>query len=242
MDDDILANLQRHIFYHGTHVECVRRIMRQGFRVWRWHYCPGVGQYADPGYLGSGVYITCNCRQALWFGPTLVRVDIRPGTRLLNAALPPDRKVLDRLRREFGREVLEKPPWKVLPRNKRLTLPELIALVRYHHERTFLPWELVGAREEFHRQLGKHFRTMLVRYGFDGYGSPEDDVGIVVFAGDRLRVREAIGEISESVQFQREYERCRNIGEMRAYFQRHGTARGTELAADIATAQAGVRA
>jgi len=62
----------------------------------------------------------------------LFRVALRPGTRLLRLDLPPDRKVLDTLKREFGKVILVKNPLKVMPHNKRLTLNEAVQLARYH--------------------------------------------------------------------------------------------------------------
>lgn len=128
MDSNVLDNFEKHVFYHGTSLEAAESIAQHGFCVW-FEDDEG-GRYAGGGNLGTGLYLTCNWRIALWFGPILLRVAIRPGTRLLNSALPPDGKIVDYLQKEFGREILRKTPWKVLPKNKKLKLRELISLFR----------------------------------------------------------------------------------------------------------------
>ena len=67
MDFDILQNLQRQ--------------EREGFRAGSYDE---EGQWLPTwGILGSGVYITCKWRTALWFGPVLLKASIKPGTRIL---------------------------------------------------------------------------------------------------------------------------------------------------------------
>ena len=182
-------------FYHGTSWAAAAAIRDQGFRVW--FRDDDVGRYASGGNLGTGIYITQSPKVAAWFGPALLRVELRRGTRLLNAAVPPRLRDLDSLRREFGREILQRPPWKVVPRNKRLKRAEVIALLRYHYGNA---WEREYAedrdgiprwprRRELHARLSRDFRSMLMRHGYHGFGNPEDDNGIVVFAEDRLIVR-----------------------------------------------------
>lgn len=202
MDSEILQNLGTHVFYHGTSLEAAESIAREGFRVW---FTDAEGDhYARGGNLGNGIYISCNWRMAMFFGPTLLRVTVQPGTKLLNAALPPDMACIDSLKREFGREILIKSPWKVLPKNKKLKLGEVIALLRYHYLHT---WEKYyrkdpqcslrcPKRPEVHGLCLDDFRRVLIRYGFHGYGSPASDNGIVVFAGDRLMPAEVIAEVS----------------------------------------------
>lgn len=199
MREEILSNFDQHIFFHGTSPKSARKIAQQGFRVWLRD--KEVGRYASGGNLGNGIYITCNWRMALWFGPVLLRVGLRSGTRVLNAAVMPDSKVLSYLQREFGREILKKPPWKVVPENKKLRQHELIALFRYHYEKTweraygFAKWP---KQREQHARLVDVFRSLLIRYGFHGYGNPEDDNGIVVFSGDRLVLVEKMGKVPEA--------------------------------------------
>ena len=247
MNSNVLDNLEKHIFFHGTSLEAAEAIAQHGFRVW--FDDDEIGRYASGGNLGVGIYITCNWRIALWFGPTLLRVGIHPGTRLLNSALPPDGKIVDYLQREFGREILRRPPWKVLPKNKKLTLRELISLFRYHYWHT---WEKEYSkdrdgmskwpkRRESHFRLLDDFKNLLIRYGFDGYGNPDDDNGIIVFAEDRLVLKEIVAHIPSadySTLHEADFRQFRNIGKLKEFFRSHGSCRARELAEQVAAADA----
>jgi hypothetical protein len=244
MDRDVLHHLEGHVFYHGTSLEAAESIAREGFRVW--FTDPECGRYTGYGNLGTGVYITCNWRTALWFGPVLLRVAVRPGTRLLNAILPPDEKCIDSMCREFGREILRKSPWKVLPKNKKLRLHEVIGLFRYHYRRTwekdygrdrdgFMRWP---RRQEMHSHRLDDFRSVLIRYGYDGYGNPEDDNGIVVFAAERLSLEEVVAEIPSSEYvfepFDSRFSQFADLEEVRRLFRRSGSSRAKRLADRVA--------
>lgn len=204
---DTLSNAERQVLYHGTSLKAAEKIAREGFKVWFYLDDDEPGERCcSGGNLGNGIYITHDWRVALAIGgPVLLRVALHPGTKLLDASLPPDTSVIKYLRREFGHEVLSKSPWKSIPDNKNLTLSEFIALFRYHYwttwekaygtaSETFYRWP---AKRELHLRLVKAFRTRLVRYGFHGYGNPKDDNGIVVIAEDRLKPVEIIGNLSE---------------------------------------------
>ncbi len=243
MDSDILQNLSRHVFYHGTSLDAAEAIAREGFRAW--FADDEDGHYPSGGNLGIGVYITCNWRTALWFGPVLLRVVLRSGTRLLNAALPPDGKCLDSVKREFGREILLKSPWKVLPRNKKLALPEVIALFRYHYQRTWEKdygkdrdgWWKWPKRRERHEQRLRDFRSVLIRHGFHGYGHPADDNGIVVFAADRLTPTEVVAEVSRAdydAAFELNFAAFTNLDCLKRLFDTSGCDRARQLALDVA--------
>ncbi len=195
-----------HVFYHGTVLEAARRIMREGFRV-HWRIGAAAGGLAYPssgGCLGTGIYITCNWRMAPVFGNVLLQVTLKPGTRILDASKEPDPAALSYLQREFGREILTQPPWKSLPRNKQLTQEELIALLRYHYQRAWMFPARDDRRERFrdwpskrgkHSKLVERFRSMLLRYGFHGYGHPKDDHGIVIVADDRAVAKDLIAVV-----------------------------------------------
>jgi hypothetical protein len=242
MDDEILHNLKAHVFYHATSLDAAESIARGGFRVW---FTDADGDhYAGGGNLGNGVYITCNWRQALWFGHVLLRVAIRRGTRFLNSALPPDGDCIKYLQREFGREILTKSPWKVLPRNKKLTLHELVNLFRYHYSSTWGKenvwddnWWRGLKRWEMHCRRLDDFRSMLIRYGFHGYGNPQDDNGIVVFAGDRLMPVEVVAEVPSDASGRygtvdpAEYA---DLDQVRSIFRRSGSERAKRLADFVA--------
>ncbi|RPH50020.1 MAG: hypothetical protein EHM85_11910 [Desulfobacteraceae bacterium] len=246
MDSDILLNFEKHVFYHGTTFKAAESIAQRGFCVW--FKDDEMGRYAGGGNLGIGLYITCNWKIALLFGSTLLRVAIHPGTRLLNSALPPDGKIIDSLQREFGREILRKSPRKVLPKNKKLQLQELISLFRYHY---YHIWEKYSGRDRnaycrWKRHLDnlrvfRSFRSMLIQYGFHGYGNPGDDNGIVIFAEDRLVLKEIVAVIpfdyySELCKGDFQFRIIREVGE---YFQRHGTLRAKTLAKQVSEAATG---
>jgi hypothetical protein len=187
-------------YFHGTSKRNARNILKEGFRDWSWtaetpllkyKAKTGLERWMHDGSYGRGTYVTCNWRTALHFGPVLFRVELQAGTRILRLDLPPNGKVMDSLTREFGREILSKSPWKVMPGNKRLTLDQAIQMARHHVTR----WE--GAswcdpRGQKHEALMLDLRKILVRYGIQGWGEPADLGGIVIFATDRLRVREVV--------------------------------------------------
>lgn len=200
--DEIQENSRSHVFYHGTRAEAAKRIVQEGFKAWR--FDEDGERYASGGCLGIGIYITCNWRMALFFGNVLLEVTLKPGTRILDASKEPDPAVLSYLQREFGREILTRSPWKSLPWNKQLTQEELITLVRYHYRKTWVSPEGDSRRKRFgswpkkrdkHSRLLERFRNILVRYGFHGYGHPEDDLGIVIFADDRVVLQHLVAVV-----------------------------------------------
>ena len=229
---ETVENLTRRVFYHGTSLEAARGIHESGFKVW--FNDEEFGRYSIGGNLGTGIYVTCNWRTALWFGDVLLRVEMEPGTRILDASRPPDSAVLRYLQREFGRGILKDSPWKAIPHNKRLKLSELIALVRYHYQATW-------TRENWNRPrpLSKHFRllgqfkSMLVRYGFHGYGNPADDNGIVIFAEDRLQLVELIAELPRNSLTSQQQEDCPDCFETLDEVSRLYVAKGSAVAKDL---------
>jgi len=243
MESDVVHNFRNHVFYHGTSLEAAESIAQQGFQVW--FEDAEIGRYTSGGNLGTGLYITCNWRMALWFGPTLLRVEIQPGTRLLNAALPPDGKTLAYLQHEFGHEILKKSPWKVLPKNKRLKHSESICLFLYHYHQT---WEKDYRRDKdgaprwpkrrtLHARRLDDFRKVLIRYGFHGYGNPADDNGLVVFSGDRLVLKEVVVQIPAAqytILDDADFRRFQNLNDLRDAFQRNGSRRAKKLARQVA--------
>lgn len=165
------------------------------------------------------------------------------GSRTMSTvALPHDRKVISYLQREFDRHILTRPHWKVLPKNKRLRRSELVNLFRCRYwrlwekewDRGVSPW-WDGVRIERLRLLLSNFKSMLIRYGFHGFGNPEDDMGIVVFAEDRLSLTEVVASfVPPSVnpwdRMETVSRRFRDVEEVRADFKRNGSAQARELA------------
>jgi len=194
------GNLVSRMYFHGTNKRNARKIVREGLKDWsctestpllKYKAEQGITRWLHDGSYGRGTYVSCNWRAAMYFGPVLFRVTIRPGTRLLRLDLPPDRKVLNTLKREFGKEILVNNPLKVMPRNKRLTLNEAVQLARYH----VATMENLGVsdRDRFnHQKRMRELRSILVRYGIHGWGEATDLGGIVIFATDRLTVSEVV--------------------------------------------------
>ena len=186
-------------YYHGTSMAAAERIADTGFRETFLH--PDGERGRGGGNLGHGVYVSASWRMAMWFGTALLRVSLRPGTRILDATVVPDPNVLRYLEREFGRRILRADPRIVIPENKRLTQRELTALFRHHYRRTWetsYPPDPDWGGTSWPRKRAKHFellapyRSLLVRYGYHGYGNDRDDNGIVVFAGDRVVPEELV--------------------------------------------------
>jgi hypothetical protein len=188
-------------FFHGTSRRAARKILKEGLRDWSWtakdpelrHLLKrGIVRWLHGGQFGRGTYVTRNWRSGLFFGPVLFRVSVQPGTRILRLDVPPDDKVVDSLRREFGKEILTQPPWKVLPRNKHLTLEEAIQPARYHFHGIKNSSTRNNPRAAMHEQRMLDFRKTLVRYGIQGWGEPSSLGGIVIFATDRIQVTEVV--------------------------------------------------
>jgi hypothetical protein len=200
LSDALHLPTENRVFYHGTSKRNARRILREGLRDWSWtestpkiKYKAGEGatRWLHDGMYGRGTYVSCNWRVALYFGPVMFRVELQPATRLLRLDVPPDRKTLDSLKRNFGNEILAKNPLKVMPRNKRLTLNEAVQLARHHVDvKMHAGWD--DRKSDLHDQRMRELRSILVRYGIHGWGEAKDLNGIVVFATDRISVREVV--------------------------------------------------
>ena len=241
MDTDSIVNLRNRVFFHGTRLEDVEAIARQGFR--EWFQEEEFGRCARGGVLGRGIYVSCNWRTALWYGDALLCVGVRRGTRFLDASVPPDPKCIEYLQREYGREILKKPPWTVLPKNKRLTLAELTALVRYHYAWTWMKdfgkdaagWPKWPRKRWRHGDLLPGLRSLLVRYGFHGFGNPDDEMGIVVFSGDRLVLSALVADVPRPESPRRAD--WGNLAELDRHFRAHGSEQAKRLAEQIARGQ-----
>lgn len=186
------------ILYHGTSKFSARRILHQGFRDWSWtvdsfkyrHLAKnGIERIKFGGSFGNGIYVTANWKAALHFGPVLFRVELTSGTKILYLNDPPEVKILDRLKREFGHEIFFKHPIKVMPHNKRLTMDEAIQLARYHQQAKY-NCRTNPKTWEFHHDRLMELRSLLIRYGIHGWGESTHLDGIVLFAADHVKARE----------------------------------------------------
>ena len=186
--------------YHGTSKFSARSILRQGLRDWSWtensyrfryRKKEGADRQKHGGALGPGTYVTRNWRVGLHFGPVLFRVELQPGTKIVTLDVPAEAKIINRLKREFGHEILIKNPLKVIPRNKRLTLEEAIQLTR-HHFNTSLNCGRDWEAWDFHRSRMFELRPILMRYGIHGWGESSDLFGIAIFNTSRIEIREVV--------------------------------------------------
>jgi hypothetical protein len=202
-EEALFLPVENRVFYRGTEKRTARRVVHEGFKDWSyatpadWRHPYRNGRFKKvhdrhlkDGSFGRGTYITCNWRAALFFGPVIFRVELRPGTRLIRMDVPPVSKTIDSLRREFGREVLVKNPLKVMPQNKRLTLNEAIQLARYHYHGRLSTFSNNQNKNQNHNLRMRDLRSILVRYGIHGWGEGTDLDGIVVFALDRVIPKE----------------------------------------------------
>jgi len=209
-DTHIDVNFKEHVFYHGVRdFYNVFDIAKQGFRA----YDEDVQCYRG-GNLGNGIYLTCNWKIAVWFGNTLLRVSLREGTRIINTSQPPDMQIIRYLKKEFGAGLVQAANVrKIIPGNKQLTLPELVALTRYHYIRTWEKrwrgplngWWCWPAKRERHLSALNSCISLMKQYGFHGYGNPADDNGLLIFSPERIVLQEIvamipIGEYGKSYQ------------------------------------------
>src|SRR5262249_18943363 len=112
-------------FYHGTSALAALCISTEGF--WLQDSSRAFGQ----NMLGYGIYVTANLEVAADFGRDIWRVRLAPGTRILWLGEHYDRRIIDSLQREFGKELLAFDFGAAIPPNKHLRRVELIALLNY---------------------------------------------------------------------------------------------------------------
>ena len=148
-------------FYHGTDEQYAWSIMTRGFSLQNERWGRG---------WGNGVYLSGTDSFASTWGQIIIRCQLQAGTRLLWHE-EHDRKVIDSLRREFGKDIVSPEFWKVLPLNKRFTRNEVIHLWHYlvtrHYEspRRFRAGRFERLQKNYARIYGQ-----LRRHGYDGVG------------------------------------------------------------------------
>jgi hypothetical protein len=190
---EIQTNLREARFYHGCkNRDDLGSISTHGFRS---EFFDEQGRWQRDGNLGKGIYLSCDWRTAVWFGSILLEATLSKGTKILDASPHADPRVLASLKREFGQELLTTGNiHQVLPKNKHLKLSELVELTRHFYHRVWdRDWKLekswrFSARETQARRALDYSVSLLKRYGFHGYGHPQDDNGIVIFAPDRIKL------------------------------------------------------
>jgi hypothetical protein len=168
-------------YYHGTSPSSAVCISEEGFRIldrkvrfWR-------------GALGTGIYITRNPKESLVFGGVqssnhtyVLQLEFTRGTKIARLDDQANQRLLDSLRREFGREVMGSRFAQAIPKNKRIKPRQLFALIG-HLERSDLLSEATTLR---------HVRRWLQRLGYHGYGHTHNDLGIMLFDPSRVILRD----------------------------------------------------
>jgi hypothetical protein len=161
-----IKRMKQPYFYHGTQNYCVHSIMAQGFRL----------EYEMWGRgLGHGVYLSGTEEFASLWGDVIVRCELKAGCNILWHD-DYDRKIVAYLKREFGAGILKPDFWKVLPKNKQLTKPEIIAVWNYLMANHYLGRRVFekGLLRELQQQYSRVYEQ-LKRQKFDGVGYREDD-------------------------------------------------------------------
>jgi hypothetical protein len=183
-------------YYHATNNKAFLKILDEGF-------------LNGSGNLGRGVYITESFRIALFYGNILLRVELQPGIKILEMNIPPDNAILKYLRKEFGKDILETGSvQKIIPKNKKLKMSEVIALLRYHWTKTDkLLWsDLSDRTHKTRKKRFKHAQAMhrlgqyLTRFGFSGFGDPVGGNGILIFQAERVIKKELVAVLTDGAR------------------------------------------
>jgi hypothetical protein len=223
------APSRRPVVFHGTPFEGAWQIAERGFLERRLN---GDGEVlVGDGNLGLGIYVTMDPAIARSYGDTVLEVELLRGTRLIDVTGPPDTKLVKTLVREFGSGILSEHIHKVIPHNKQLTLAEAVAILKWHHqqvEREYDKNKGVTERLAFHARYIHYLGAVLRRHGIHGFGLSRDGVGMVVFAGDRLR---AIGVLHSTYKMRSVSipSMTATPDELRAHFERHASSDGRKL-------------
>jgi len=165
-------------YYHGTDPRFLYRIMTEGFRLGIEYRCGNVSGY--------GLYVSTRPESAAhWAGQAYsipgrpqyaVVCKIDPSTRILWRESDWDQKVIQSLERKFGKAVTDNYDfWKAIPKNKRLTGKELVALVSYRFIKDSIRWG--RKREKYDDKKYRHLSRLskIIRgYGYDALGDRSD--------------------------------------------------------------------
>ena len=124
---------------------------------------------------GNGVYLSGTDDFASTWGRIIIRCQLQVGTRMLWHE-DYDRKVIESLRKEFGKDIVSPTFWKILPRNKQFTRNEVIQFWHYLVERFYeSPRRFrAGGFERLQKNYSRIYEQ-LRQHGFDGVGFRETD-------------------------------------------------------------------
>ncbi len=162
-------------FYHGTTDYKAIQILYEGFRLKK-KYC----YWGKSGMFKEGIYLTKSIDVAEMFayGDIIFKCRLSDKVSILRIDEKYDKKVIDYLRREFGREILTSDVSKAMPSNKHLTKKELINLLNYRFNKDFWRQKRKG---EWCSEISPSVRHQLKLHKYDAIGNAENMAGIAVF-------------------------------------------------------------
>ncbi|MFN6016835.1 MAG: hypothetical protein ACK49N_04595 [Verrucomicrobiota bacterium] len=98
-----------------------------------------------------------------------------------------------------------------MPRNKHLTLEEVVQLAR-HHSKLRIKSDTNLNSWQFHKDRLMELRPILMRYGIHGWGESNDLNGIAIFNTDRIRPREVLVSLPSDKLYDACYDYHRSDG------------------------------
>lgn len=174
MQNSIKDNLAKDEYYHGTSDYKAIQILYEGFRLKK--DCSDYGRY---GTFKQGLYLTKTLDIAGLFARGYIfKCHVKSGTSILWLDGNYDQKVIQYLKREFSKSILDGDISKVIPRNKNLTKNELIHLLNYRFSKA-ASW----ARKHRHKWFNvvSSFRQQLQLHKYDGVGETKEEDGVAIF-------------------------------------------------------------
>lgn len=172
-------DFSKHSFYHVTAARNAPKILTGGFHLDAeqedgFGSAKGRGVYCAQKVESAANWYTCGYGQRI-----VLECRIRAGVRICWVDAGYDKKVINRLRKEFGKDILKSPHSfkKYRPRNKQFQKDEVIALVNYFFHERHKRCPLNGKdrnwrnyRREWWKNNFPYLREELLRHNYDGIG------------------------------------------------------------------------
>lgn len=192
MNDSVPVKLADNEYYHGTEAYKALPILYEGFRLKK-EYC----FYGSGGTFKQGLYLTKSVDTAVVFGDFVFRCKLADGVSVLRVDEHYDQKIINSLRREFGKNILAGDITKAMPRNKHLKKKELIHLVNYRYAKRGnwmldKSWKWDAVVSSVRQQLQKH------KYG--AIGNTDDLDGLAVLNPAYVKPLELYGAWKENLK------------------------------------------
>jgi hypothetical protein len=168
MSNLVHDKLDEREYYHGTSCCKALQIFFEGFRLKK-----DCSNWGSRGTYKQAIYLTKSLYTATLFGGVIFKCRMVDGASVLRIDKHYDPKVIDSLRREFGKDILTKDLSKVIPSNKHLTRKELINLLNYR----YVQWDTLSDWESSISSIRQHLRF----HKYDAIGDTVSLVGLAVF-------------------------------------------------------------